>query len=68
MLFPNSSSCNNFCDFVAKTMLERVANGSLLVWGEVGKVDPPHLVMPITVEPSKPRTCHDERFLNCWIQ
>ena len=68
MLFPNSSSCNNFRDFVARTILERVANGSLLVWGEVGKVDPPHLVMPITVEPSKPRMCHDERFLNCWIK
>ena len=24
--------------------------------------------MPITVEPSKPRMCHDERFLNCWIK
>ena len=43
-------------------------NGSLPVWGEVGKVDPPHLVMPITVEPGKPRMCHDERFLNLWIR
>ena len=68
MSFPNSLSCNNFRDFVSQTILERVANGSLLVWGEVGKVDPPHLVMPITVEPSKPRMCHDERFLNCWIK
>ena len=47
MLFPNSSSCNNFRDFVAQTILERVANGSLLVWGEVGKVDPPHLLCPL---------------------
>ena len=39
-----------------------------LFWGEVGKVNPPHLVMPITVEPTKPRMCHDERFLNCWIK
>ena len=68
MLFPNSSSCNNFRDFVAQTILEKVANGLLLVWGEVGKVDPPHLVMPITVEPSNPRMCHDERFLTCWIK
>ena len=29
---------------------------------------PPHLVMPITVEPGKPRMCHDERFLNLWIR
>ena len=27
----------------------------------------PHLVMPITIEPSKPRMCHDEHFLNLWM-
>ena len=31
-------------------------------------VQSPHLVMPITVEPSKPRMCQDERFLNFWIK
>ena len=68
MAFPNSPSCERFKDFISRTILERVSNGSLLVWGEVGKVNPPHLVMPITVEPNKPRMCHDERFLNCWIK
>lgn len=24
--------------------------------------------MPFTVEPSKPRLCHDERYLNLWIR
>ncbi|KAK3084397.1 hypothetical protein FSP39_012877 [Pinctada imbricata] len=24
--------------------------------------------MPLTVEPTKPRLCHDERYLNLWIQ
>ena len=24
--------------------------------------------MPLTIEPSKPRLCHDERFLNLWIR
>ena len=24
--------------------------------------------MPITVEPTKPRMCHDKRFLNVWIK
>lgn len=24
--------------------------------------------MPLTVEPSKPRLCHDERYLNLWIR
>ncbi|CAH3127704.1 unnamed protein product [Porites lobata] len=44
------------------------ASGVLSVWGEVGVVSPPHLVLPITIEPSKPRLCHDERFLNLWIR
>lgn len=43
-------------------------NGSLQLLGKVGEVDPPHLVMPVTIEPSKPRLCHDERFLNLWIR
>ena len=68
MKFPNCSLCNDFNDFVSQTTLERVADGSFLVWLEVGKVNPPHLVIPITVEPSKPRMCHDERFLNCSIK
>ena len=45
-----------------------MANDSFLVWGEVGKENTPHLVVPITVEPTKPRVCHDERSLNCWIK
>ena len=28
----------------------------------------PHLVLPLTVEPSKLRLCHDERYLNLWIR
>ena len=33
----------------------------------VGRVCPPHLVLPLTVEPTKPRLCHDARFLNLWM-
>ena len=29
-------------------------------------MDPSHLVMPLTVEPSRPRLCNDNRFLNLW--
>ena len=45
-----------------------VLKTDLSVWGRVGEDDPPHLVMPLTIEPSKPRLCHDERFLNLWIR
>jgi len=34
----------------------------------VGEVDPPHLILPLTVEPTKPRLCHDARFLNLWMK
>ena len=34
------------------------------MWGQVGKVEPSYIVLPFTVEPSKPRLCQDARFLN----
>ena len=55
-------------EFISSIIINRVKNGSLVFWGRVGQVEAPHLVMPITVEPSKPRMCHDERFLNLWIK
>ncbi|KAL9972926.1 hypothetical protein ACROYT_G019322 [Oculina patagonica] len=41
---------------------------SVQLWGEVGVDDPPYLVLPLTVEPSKPRLCIDARFLNLWMR
>ena len=66
-VFSNSSACAGFVEFITTTLLDRVENGSLQVWGKVGECMPPRLVMPLTVEPTKPRLCHDERFLNLWI-
>lgn len=64
----NASICKGFKDFIIEALSERVQNGSMSVWGKVGEVEPPFLVMPLTVEPSKPRLCHDERYLNLWIK
>ena len=50
------------------TIVEWVSAGALAVWGKVGETTPPHLVLPLTVEPTKPRLCHDERYLNLWIK
>jgi hypothetical protein len=47
--------------------VEEVAAGAARVWGRVGDVDPPHLVLPVGVDPSKPRKLHDARFLNLWL-
>ena len=54
-VFHNHPSCIPFAQFISDTILQRLASGAISVVGRVGEVDPPHLVMPVTVEPSKPR-------------
>ena len=66
--FPNAISCKPFSQFISDTIIARLASGAISLWGKVGHVDPPHLVMPLTVEESKPRLCNDNRFLNLWIK
>ena len=66
-IFPNNPICSQFQEFISSSLIERVRNGSISIWGKEGQCQPPHLVMPITVEPSKPRLCHDKRFLNLWM-
>ena len=64
---PNSKTCDKFDDFICQTNQNRAKNGFLSIWGREGHCKPPHLVLPITIEPSKPLMCHDERFSNLWI-
>ena len=66
-LFRNNMSCKPFADFVRSTLLDRLASGAISLKGKVGEVDPPHLVPPLIVEPTKPRLCHEARFLNLWM-
>ena len=49
----NSKICEGFRDFISETLLDWVAAGVLDVWGRVCEVTPPHLVLPLTVEPLK---------------
>lgn len=49
--------------------MKRVTTGAFRVWGKVDVDDPlPHLVLPLTLEPSKPSLCIDARFLNLWMR
>ena len=66
-IFYNHKSCAPFAKFISDTILQRLSTGAISVWGKVGEVDPPHLVMPLTVESTKPRLCNDNRFLNLWM-
>lgn len=43
-------------------------SGAIYLWGKVGDCTPSHLVLPLTVQPSKPRLCNDDRFLSLWIE
>lgn len=45
-------------------LYEKIRSGAIRVLGKVGECEMPHIVMPLTIEPSKPRLCHDDRFLN----
>ncbi len=65
---PNAGSCEQHREFVSKTLEEWVSCGAIKLLGKVGEVSPPLVVMPLTVEASKPRLCHDERFLNLWVR
>lgn len=60
--------CEQFRDFITDTVVDWVDAGVLAVRGRVGEVTSPHLVLPLTAEPSKPCLYHDERFLNLWIK
>ena len=42
-------------------------SGAISLLGKVGVVSPPYIVLPLTVEPTKPRLCHDARLLNLWM-
>ena len=66
--FKNSQVCSRHVEFIKAELIESVRNGSLRLWGKMGECELPHLVMPLVVEESKPRLCHDERFLNLWIR
>ena len=66
--FKNHPSCKQFVNFISETLSQSLKTGAVAVWGKVGEVQPPHLVLPITVEPSKPRLCIDARFLNLWMK
>ena len=67
-VFRNHPSCEPFAEFISHSIKQRLAMGAISVWERVGECEPPHLVMPLTVEPTKPRLCNDNRFLNLWMQ
>ena len=68
MRLDNARICKQFRDLITDTVVSWVDTGLLAVCGRVGEETSPHFVLLLTVEPSKPRLCHNERFLNLWIK
>ena len=68
VVIQNSPTTAKFAEFISDSILQWVSAGVVSVWGTVDSDPPPRLVLPLTVEPSKPRLCHDERYLNLWIR
>ena len=60
--FKNNASCKPVVSFIQKTLMDRLRTGAIPWLGRVGEVEPPFLVLPLTVEPTKPCLCHDARF------
>ena len=66
--FENNVSCKSFVTFVEDTLIARLNSGAISLLGKVGVVEPLFIVLPLTVEPTKPRLCHDARYLNLWMR
>ena len=65
--FKNNASCKSFTQIVQKTLNNRIKCGAISIVGKMGVAYSPHIVLPLTVEPTKPRLCHDEGYLNLWM-
>ena len=66
-MFKNNTSCKPFTQFVQETFINRVKWGAITIVGRVGVAYPLHIVLLLAVEPTKPRLCHDARYLNLWM-
>lgn len=66
--FQNAPICKRYVNFICEALCEKIASGSIHVLGRLGECTLPTLIMPLTVEPTKPRLCHDDRFINLWTK
>jgi len=66
--FDNHRLDDDMRAFVTKEIARELRVGAISAWGDVGVATPPHLVLPVGVEPTKPRKLNDGRFLNLWCK
>ena len=69
MYFQNDNvRCLEFKDFVSKTILQRLEEGSIKWLGRVGIDPPPKVVNALSVEPTKPRLINSMRAVNLFCE
>ena len=69
MYFQNDyERCLEFKDFVTKTILQRLKEGSIKWLGRVGVDPPPRVVNALSVEPTKPRLILSMRAVNLFCK
>ncbi|CAC5380820.1 MTH [Mytilus coruscus] len=52
--FKNAANCQEHIDFINDEITSRLQSGAVILLRKVGEVQPPHIVSPITIEPTKP--------------
>ena len=65
--FRNNPSCRPLAHFVRRTLLDRLRMGAISLRGRLEKLSRPSWFLPLAVEPTKPRLCHDARYLDLWM-
>ncbi|CAC5380818.1 unnamed protein product [Mytilus coruscus] len=66
--FNNAANCQEHIDFINHEITSRLQSGAVTLLGKVGEVQPPHIVSPITIEPTKPRLCINLMYLNSFMK
>lgn len=66
--FNNAANCQDHMDFINDEITSRLRSGAVTLLGKVGEVQPPHIVSPITIEPTKPRLCINLMYLNSFMK
>lgn len=68
--FQNAPICKQFKEVICSELYERIPTESFSrsVVGKVGECELSLIIMPLTVEPTKPRLCHDNSNINLWTK
>lgn len=65
--FVNHPMCAEFAPFIFDQIIENMRASSVSYWGPVSG-PPPRVVLPLQVEPEKPRLIEDGRYIDMWTR